>query len=185
MIHKQSRDEEQDKDTVHTCQGAHTQLFNIQTIFLVEAIGVLDLWTMAPLSVHVFSITSREDRHVGDQNQVTLLGPAVSHQDPQHLLRHRQVDLEPPQVHLNDGHLARVGKGHLALQRQRDGGDQVVQGFFFPAAQTVVVHFAAVMITLSYSSLRSVWLLTLPSILPWEEFSSFSLLMGNHQIALA
>ena len=96
VIHKKSRNEEQDKDTAHAFQGTHTHLFNIQASFLVETIGVFELWTVAPLLVYGFGITGCEDRHIGEQNQVVFPGPVMSNQDPQHLLRLRQANLEPP-----------------------------------------------------------------------------------------
>ena len=72
VIHKQSRKQDQDKDTAHALQGLHPHIFDIQSIFLVKAIGVFDLGAIAPFSVHGFGIVGGMDGHVGDQDQIVV-----------------------------------------------------------------------------------------------------------------
>jgi hypothetical protein len=51
MIYQQSRQQDQDEDTAHTLQGVHLHTFDIQTIFLIKAIGMFNLGAITPLSV--------------------------------------------------------------------------------------------------------------------------------------
>ena len=52
MVHEESRKQDQDEDTAHTFQRLHPHVFDIQALFLIEAIGVCDLGPIARLSVH-------------------------------------------------------------------------------------------------------------------------------------
>jgi hypothetical protein len=56
MIHKQSREQDRGEDTTHALQGLHPYTLNIQSSFLIKAIGVFNLGAMAPFSVHGFGI---------------------------------------------------------------------------------------------------------------------------------
>ncbi len=49
MVNAQSGQSDQDEDPSHARQGLYPDVFNIQALFLVKAIGVLDLGAIAPL----------------------------------------------------------------------------------------------------------------------------------------
>lgn len=132
VIHKQSRQHNQDEDAPHAFQGMHPHNFDIQAVFLVEAIRVFNLGTMVPLGVHGFGIGSGVDGDVGEQDQITIQVRVVGNQGPQHLLRLRKPDHQPAEGDVHDSHLAGVGEGHTESQWQRYGGRQVVQQFLFP-----------------------------------------------------
>jgi hypothetical protein len=51
MVDEESREQDQDEDTTHPFQRLYPYVFDIQSIFLIEAIRVFDLRPMAPLRV--------------------------------------------------------------------------------------------------------------------------------------
>lgn len=141
MMHKQSGEQDQHEDAPHTFQRLHAHVFDIQAIFLVEAVCVFDLASMAPFGVHRFGIGRGVNGYVCDQDQVVTRDRVVCYQYPQLLLRLQQADLEPAQFPIHDPNSAGVGEGHPKLERQRHRGGQVVQQFFFPVVQAVIVDF--------------------------------------------
>jgi hypothetical protein len=56
VIHKQGCEQDQDEDATHTFYGLHAHVFDVQSVFLVKAVCVLNQWAKAPLGVHGFSI---------------------------------------------------------------------------------------------------------------------------------
>jgi hypothetical protein len=127
MIHEQRCNDDQSEDTTHMLHGLHAHVFNVQAVFLVKAIRMLDLRAITSLSIHRFGVASREDRHVGDQDQIAVEIGVVRDQGPQYLLLSRKPNLEPPQPDFHHAHFAGVSESYLKLQWQRHSGSQIVE----------------------------------------------------------
>jgi hypothetical protein len=65
VIHKQRRKQDQDEDATHALHGLHAHIFDVQSVFLVKAVRVLNLRAKAPLGVHGFSIAGGMDGQDG------------------------------------------------------------------------------------------------------------------------
>ena len=65
VIDKQRCYQNQYKDAAHTFYGLHPHVFDIQSIFLIKAIGVFDLRAVAPLRVDSSCILGSLDRYSG------------------------------------------------------------------------------------------------------------------------
>ena len=70
-------------------------VLDIQAIFLIRAIGMLDVGTIAPFGVDGLCLVSGMDGHIGDQDQSPVEVRVVSDQNPQHVKRFREANLEP------------------------------------------------------------------------------------------
>ena len=139
MVYQQRRKQDQDEDTAHTFQGVDLHTFDIQTIFLVKAIGMFDLGAITPLSIHSLGIVCGMDGDVGDQDQIVVQVGIVGHDGPQRLLGSGDADLEPAQLDVYDADFSSVGEGYAESQGQRHGGGQIIQHFKLPAIDALVV----------------------------------------------
>ena len=63
VVDEQSGKQKQDEDAMHAFPGLHPHIFDIQSIFLVEAIGMFDLRTIASFSVHSLGIVEGINWH--------------------------------------------------------------------------------------------------------------------------
>jgi len=98
MIHKQRCNQDYDEDTTHALHGLHTHVFDIQPIFLIKAIGMFNLRTMAPLGVDSFGIMGGMDWYVGDQNQSAVQLGFIGNQGPQYLFPGMRILSQPSPI---------------------------------------------------------------------------------------
>jgi hypothetical protein len=146
VIDEESCQQDQDEDTTHTFQGAYLNVFGIQTVFLIEAIGMFDLRAKAPLGIYGLSMAGCVNGDIGDQDHLAVQVWIVGDQHPEDLLRLGQSDLEPSQLDVHGPRFASVSESRLQGEGERDGSGQIVQQLRFPAIQTLVVdlHLAIV-----------------------------------------
>jgi hypothetical protein len=146
VIDEESRQQDQDEDTTHTFLGAYLNVFGIQTIFLVEAIGMFDLRAKAPLGIYGLTMLGGVNREIGDQDQIAVQVWVVGDQHPQCLLCLGQSDLEPSELDVYAPRLASVSESRLQGEGERERSGQIVQQPRFPAIQALVVdlHLAIV-----------------------------------------
>jgi hypothetical protein len=55
LIDEQPSQQNKDKDAVHTFEGMDAHIIDSQAIFLVEAIGMFDLWSSSALAASTSS----------------------------------------------------------------------------------------------------------------------------------
>ena len=72
MIDKQGSKKDKHKDTPHALHSLDSYIFDIETIFLVKAVGMLDLGPVAPFGVYCFGTSGGVNRYVGEQDQIVF-----------------------------------------------------------------------------------------------------------------
>lgn len=72
MIQKGSSNQDHDKHTPHPFEGLHTEVFHIESGFLVKAVGMLNMGPTAPGDKSGLCIVSSKQRAVGEQANIAV-----------------------------------------------------------------------------------------------------------------
>ncbi len=128
----------QGKQAAHAFQDLHTQVFDIQALFLIKVVTTFDTSSQAPIRIDLFRRGFVLHRHIGQQDQCQVI---FCHQHPQFLLRFRQAQAKP--AHFDLGDAAAPGMLEKCLECDFPGhiSDQVLQLFCLPAVQLGFVDF--------------------------------------------
>ena len=127
VVDKEGCQQDEDEDPAHALQGVDAPIFDIQSLFLVEAVGVLNAGTAASLGVHLLGDLGVMDRDVGQQNDLALVVRVVSYDSPQTRVGVGQAQGQPAQTDGHPPHLVGMVEGHGETQRPGHGSRQFLQ----------------------------------------------------------
>ena len=98
VVDKQGGEQDEHKDAAHAFDGLAAHVFDIEALFLVEAVGVFDMWAAAPLGVHLLRHFRGDQRDVGEQDNLAPVVRGVSDQRPESLLGGGQPQRQPTEL---------------------------------------------------------------------------------------
>lgn len=136
-----SRQQNQAEEPPHTFECFHAHVFDVEALFLIEAITMLDQTALAPITVDLADRLGVGQRDVGQQDQVMLSFGVVGHQHPQRLVRLGQANFEPTKADQGPALGTGMGEDHFLLELKRDTGGPVIQQLTFPTLQARIEDF--------------------------------------------
>ena len=89
---RQTGQQDQGEDAAHAFEGLDAHVFDIEALFLVKAVSVLDVRAAAPLGVDLLGDLGVLDGDVGEQNDLTVVVQVIGDQRPGALLRVGQAE---------------------------------------------------------------------------------------------
>ena len=113
-VYEQGGEQDQEKKAAHAFEAVDAHVFDIEALFLIEAVGVFDAWPAAPLGVDLFGVLAVGDGDVGQQNDLPMQVQVIGDQRPDALL-----GLEQPQ-----GELAQADGGAPGFAGMLEGDGQ-------------------------------------------------------------
>ena len=112
-------EQDQQEEATHALQLPHAHVFDIQAVRLIEAVGVLDLGTVAPVGRDRLRIECRADGDSGEEDAVAVQVGVVRGQHPQRPRLAGQADLEPTDLHCDASFPPCMVESDLQTQPQR------------------------------------------------------------------
>ncbi len=74
------------EQTAHALNRLNTHVFNIQPLFLVEAVPMFNTGMQAPIVIHLLDNAEIFKENIHDQNQLAVQGEVIRHKDAQRCL---------------------------------------------------------------------------------------------------
>ncbi len=110
MSGKQGREQHQDKEAAHDFQRLHLHVLHVSARLVLKAVGMLDRGTVSPLIIDELSVGRSGDRHIGQQDQISVFLRMMNHQGPYILEICGETQPEPAELNRDLTRLSGVGK---------------------------------------------------------------------------
>jgi hypothetical protein len=110
MSDKQGREQHQDKEAAHDFQRLHLHVLHVSTRLALKAVGMLESGTVSPLIIDELSVGRSGDRHIGQQDRISVFLRMMNHPGPHILGICGETQPKPAELNRDLTRLSGVGK---------------------------------------------------------------------------
>jgi hypothetical protein len=106
----QGREQHQDKEATHDFQRLHLHVLHVSARLALKAAGMLESGTVSPLIIDELNVGGSGDRHIGQQDRISVFLRMMNHHGPHILGICGETQSEPAELNRDLTCLWGVGK---------------------------------------------------------------------------